>query len=343
MVLNLSFGVNQIKKNSVLRMDGNHYERIKGFPALYIDRYSYISQVMVRTPYGEPEQKLTAGYTPEGAYSLHIGAFNSIGWENHFIIDQDHDYKSVSMADCELFQTGPSRHKRKGSIIIQNDVWIGQGCTVYGGVTIHNGAVVAGNSVVTKDVPPYCIVGGAPARIIKQRFNEETIQKLLAIQWWYWSDKEIMENREWFMKDPIEFADHFYIPDLENRKISANIPSFPQTYLFFPDFDEPYGVWKYVVLGFCESFSLRQDCGMILFVNKSNNVQTYISQIEKLTENIEALCNLYVYAGESEEEETAFSHADYYITSRSPYTVRRTCLADRFGVPIISGADIPIF
>lgn len=342
MVLPLSFGANEIKKNSVFRVDAERYRRINGFPALYIDRYSYISQARVRTPYGEPEQQLSNGYVPEGAYALHIGAFCSIAWDNHFVIDQDHDYMSVSMADCELFQTGPSRHRRKGSIIIQNDVWIGQGCTVYGGVTIHNGAVVAGNSVVTKDVPPYCIVGGAPARIIKPRFHEETIQKLLAISWWDWSDEKLRQNRDWFAREPEEFADYFYKPAVENEKAAANIPSFPHTYLFFPDFDEPYGIWQYVVLSFCKAFAHCQDHGLILFVDKEN-AEKFICQLEELAENIDAECCLYVYSGKPEEEEAAFSRANYYITSRSLDTVRRTCLADRFGIPIISGADIPIF
>lgn len=344
MVLNLSFAQNQIKQNTAVRISGQQYKRIEGFPALYIDRYSYISQAIVRTPYGEPDlaARSKTDPVPEGAYSLSIGAFNSISWDVHFIIDQDHDYKSVSMADCEIFKTGPSRLKRKGSIIIQNDVWIGQGCTIYGGVTIHNGAVVAGNSVVTKDVPPYCIVGGAPARPIKPRFEEDTIRKLLQIQWWNWSDKEIRQNREWFEKSPEEFAEHFYQP-AEKENYAIDIPQFARTYLFFPDFDEPYGVWRYVVLEFCKAFSQREDYGLVLFIEKSKDNSNQIHQLEKLTENIDAQCNLYVYAGSAMDEKAAFSHADYYITSRSIHTVKRSCLADQFGIPTISGMDLPIF
>lgn len=78
-------------------------------------------------------------------------------------------------------------------IIIKNDVWIASNVTVKEGVTIHDGAVVAMNSFVTKDVPPYALVGGWPARIIKYRFNPNQITELLKIAWWNWKDEEIKE------------------------------------------------------------------------------------------------------------------------------------------------------
>lgn len=76
-------------------------------------------------------------------------------------------------------------------IKIGNDVWVGEGAMVMGGVTIGNGAVVASRSVVTKDIPPYAIVGGVPAKIIKYRFDEEIIEVLESSEWWNFSDNEI--------------------------------------------------------------------------------------------------------------------------------------------------------
>lgn len=81
---------------------------------------------------------------------------------------------------------------------IGNDVWIGEFVTVIGGVNIGDGAVIATKSVVTKDVPPYAIVGGIPAKVLKYRFDEETIAALLQIKWWDLPDDEITKKIEAF-------------------------------------------------------------------------------------------------------------------------------------------------
>jgi len=84
---------------------------------------------------------------------------------------------------------------------IGNDVWIGAGATLLGkggGLTIGDGAIVGAGSVVTKDVPPYAIVGGNPARIIRYRFDEAIIRRLLALKWWDWPVERIMAAKEDF-------------------------------------------------------------------------------------------------------------------------------------------------
>lgn len=82
----------------------------------------------------------------------------------------------------------------KGDVVIGNDVWIGQGATIMSGVTIGDGAVIAAYSVITKNVNPYEIVGGNPAKHIRYRFSNEAIQKLLLIRWWDW-DVEKINNK----------------------------------------------------------------------------------------------------------------------------------------------------
>lgn len=77
---------------------------------------------------------------------------------------------------------------------IGNDVWIGHGAAIMGGITIGDGAIVAASAMVTKDVPPYAVVGGVPARVIKYRFNANQIDKLLFIKWWDWDESKIIES-----------------------------------------------------------------------------------------------------------------------------------------------------
>ena len=75
--------------------------------------------------------------------------------------------------------------------MVGNDVWIGYEAVILSGVTIGDGAIIGSRAVVTKDVPPYTIVGGVPARAIRKRFDEDTIAKLKALQWWDWDEEKI--------------------------------------------------------------------------------------------------------------------------------------------------------
>lgn len=82
-------------------------------------------------------------------------------------------------------------HVSNGDVVIGNDVWIGQGAFIASGVTVGDGAVIAGHAVVTKDVPPYAVVGGNTAKILKFRFSEATIERLLSVAWWEWPDEKV--------------------------------------------------------------------------------------------------------------------------------------------------------
>ena len=107
---------------------------------------------------------------------------------------------------------GEGHPATKGDVIIGNDVWIGQNATIMSGVTIGDGAVIANNSHVVKNVEPYSLVGGNPAKFIKYRFTNEQIEKLLEIKWWNWDDEKINkftpllcnENIDDFIKAALE-------------------------------------------------------------------------------------------------------------------------------------------
>lgn len=134
---------------------------------------------------------------------LIIGKFCSIACGATFLFNSaNHTLSSLSTYPFPLFFEEWNLEKKdvtkswdnKGNIIIGNDVWIGYEAVILAGVTIGDGAIIGTRAVVTKDVPPYTIVGGVPAKPIKKRFSEEIISKLLDIQWWNWSDEKIAKN-----------------------------------------------------------------------------------------------------------------------------------------------------
>ena len=131
---------------------------------------------------------------------LIIGKFCSIACGAKFLFNcANHTLKSLSTYTFPLFYKDWDLEKsdvatawdNKGDIVIGNDVWIGYEAVIMAGVHIGNGAIIAARAVVTKDVPPYTIVGGVPARPIRKRFDEEVIQKLETLKWWDWSAEKI--------------------------------------------------------------------------------------------------------------------------------------------------------
>jgi acetyltransferase-like isoleucine patch superfamily enzyme len=98
----------------------------------------------------------------------------------------------------------------KGYVIIGNDVWIGANSTILSGVKIGDGAIIGAGAVVTNDVPPYAIVAGNPAKIIRFRFSEEQISKLLKIAWWNWDEDKIKANIDYFYGTADDFIEKFW-------------------------------------------------------------------------------------------------------------------------------------
>lgn len=134
---------------------------------------------------------------------LVIGKFCSVACGAKFLFTSaNHTQKSLSTYPFPLFfeEWGLDRAHvadawdNQGDIVIGNDVWIGYEAIVLSGVTIGDGAIVGTRAVVTKDVPPYTIVGGIPAKPIRNRFSDEVIASLLEIKWWEWPDEKIQRN-----------------------------------------------------------------------------------------------------------------------------------------------------
>lgn len=140
---------------------------------------------------------------PVNGDKLKIGKFCSIACGAKFLFTSgNHTLRSLSTYTFPIFyeewglDTKNIRDAwdNKGDIVVGNDVWIGYEAVILSGVTIGDGAIIGSRAVVTKDVPPYTIVGGVPARAIRKRFDEDTIAKLKALQWWNWDEEKIARS-----------------------------------------------------------------------------------------------------------------------------------------------------
>ena len=144
---------------------------------------------------------------------LKIGKFCSIACGAKFLFNSaNHTVKSLSTYPFPIFieewgldvRDITSAWDNKGDIVIGNDVWIGYEAVIMAGVTIGDGAIIGTRAVVTKDVPPYTIVGGVPARQIRKRFSEDMIAYLLDLKWWDWPIEKISENIEFIKSADLE-------------------------------------------------------------------------------------------------------------------------------------------
>jgi len=145
----------------------------------------------------------TYGVTRNSFWASHekspvrIGSFCSVGPDVLFVCAGEHRVDTATTYPLRIVATeirNGAETFGKGPTIVGHDVWFGARCIVLSGVTIGNGAVVGAGSVVTRDIPPYAIAVGNPARVIRYRFSPEVIERLQSSQWWNWSDDLIRER-----------------------------------------------------------------------------------------------------------------------------------------------------
>jgi len=143
----------------------------------------------------------TLGYNNLLSGTITIGNYCQLGADVALHATNHPMAHMTTYINQNLFQGGLKQFKEENQIHIGHDVWIGHGVIIVGNVTVGNGAVLAAGSVVTKDVAPYSIVAGVPAKEIRKRFSDTIIQEVEALQWWDKSEKELEKLKPLFLKD----------------------------------------------------------------------------------------------------------------------------------------------
>lgn len=317
------------------------------FPVLLIDKGSYIAGANVETSLNF--------HVEHGCYNLQIGKYCALAEDILFMLDLMHDYQYIAMGAITEFKDitskddpmRSSRVRRKGQVLIENDVWIGHGATIMGGVTIHNGAVIGAEAVVTKDVPPYAIVAGNPARIVKYRFEQDEIRRMLDIAWWHW-DSDVLKSRYREMRMPVaEFIGCFEKeavrkreemqarPDPINKNVSGSV------YVCIADMERKFPVCPKIINEFCRTFQ-SMDGQLVIYIMGARE-RNLAGILDMLMPYEETNCSIQIIDEEGVNLSDVIRAADCYITNRGPKDLSAVELAYLFQKKVLSGVDIPIW
>ena len=332
MIANFSVNPGEIKQTQVANCT------LEGvtFPLICIGRDSYIVESQIQSGINFDVKS--------GIHNLQIGAHTAIADKVTFMINLNHNYKGIVNGYASFNPSSKDKIKRKGQILIQNDVWIGHGATIMSGVNIGNGAVVAAESVVTKDVPPFAIVGGNPAKVIKYRFSDEQIEKMQKIAWWNWSTEELEKNKEYFSCSVDEFIEKFYpVAEEKLKNVQINISKEKNTFLMFVDFNNTNSISEKIIKQYITKYRNDNTARLMIYLEENENRDVYIQKLSDIlsSNNAEDL-DIMVHI-DLNNEMGAMKVADYYITDRSTEVIKRAGYAELFGVKVISGVDNPVF
>ena len=281
-----------------------------------------------------------------------IGRYCSIAFRVKFILGLNHRHYEATTYPFEDFEIGATRPDDDANhaydvnhyqIIIGNDVWIGADVILLSGVHIGNGAVIGAGAVVTRDVPPYAIVVGSPARVVKYRFPQETIDKMQRIKWWNW-ERTTIQARWREMKDVEVFAAKY---DRELAAETSETTSWLlarkaegyRVYLFAFDPEEKMPLWERVVEAYAASCHKEEKTILCLEMTQESRdagQQALDEKLAALGDDVAPICQ---HTSEDVPPLDVLPYVDTYITGCSETSSLYVDMAESFGVEVRSGCD----
>ena len=287
---------------------------------------------------------------------LMVGRFCSLAGELTFIVGRNHAYDIVSTYPFHAPDFGfieiDTIDRNKFQIVIGNDVWIGSGATVMGGVRIGNGAVIGAKAVVAKDVPPYAIVGGNPARVIKYRHPADVIAKLQTIRWWNWNEDKIRAEIADFY-DINQFLDKHYKVALEDNKVRDDMADNgvrllldefkargARSYLLPLDFEQDIAIWKTVLKLYIKRYQRQDNVVLVLalpetteFEVKTRKLQEFLVHLQQQEHSPDIL----LYDGKITD--SLMKSIDTIITTKESFCMTAVDYADIYDINVRYGLD----
>ena len=283
-----------------------------------------------------------------------VGRYTSIGYRVIAEIGSNHNHQLVTtypFRDFMLREQGrvgedvnhfyESNHYQ---IMIGNDVWVGEGVKLLGGIRIGNGAVIGAGAVVAKDVPPYAVVVGNPARVVKYRFSREVIERLERIKWWYW-DEATIRARLPEMADADTFSKRY---DIRSQHINNDVTKFlndihaagGKIYGYVLDFQEPHPLWEKVLDAYLTAFDSEDKTLLLLEVRHGDENRKELQVIQQKIEALgDAAPNVMEHVAMQFPSLDVLPHLDFYVTNRTNIASLYVDYAELYGVAVISGCD----
>ena len=294
-----------------------------------------------------------AHYMTTDAHVL-IGNYCSLAHMLQFYMGMNHNYHLITSYPLTsiLNKSDDNKHTdyNHHQIIIGSDVWIGGDVIIMSGVRIGNGAVIGAGTVIAKDVPPYAVVVGNPARIIKYRFDEETITRLQRIKWWNWPKENIETFIPQFNDDMTGFLDRFD-PGVQKEEFDETAAAVhelrAQDYTvsyFIPDFEIPipYCVWPRVIDSFLAAYTAEDRVALVLAMPDIEDADAYANAIaSRITETGEGapLILSHRCGAQMPFSLAALQESSVYITTREHIAAVAVDYAADAGLTIRYGLD----